>query len=345
MRTPAVLRPGESPAAAAVPTRRRRFVVYGAGAVGGVVGGRMVEHGHDVVFVARGDHGRTAATRGLRVDSPDRSVTLQVAVVDDPGRIDWTGDEVVLLAVKSQDSEGAIRRLSECAPSSISVACLQNGVANEAAALRRFADVQAICVMCPAGHLEPGVVVAFSSPVTALLDVGRYPAGVDGTTADIATAFRASTIESVERPDIMRWKYAKLLMNLANAVDAACGPAARGGPLGTLVREEGEAVLRAAGIDFAGTEEDRRRRGDRLQAGEVPGTPRGGSSSWQSLARGTGSIEADFLNGEIVLLGRMHGVPTPVNEYLQHLANGMARRGLAPGSITVEEVLARIAHC
>ena len=36
---------------------RMRFVVVGAGAVGGVVGGRLAQHDHDVVLVARGDHG------------------------------------------------------------------------------------------------------------------------------------------------------------------------------------------------------------------------------------------------------------------------------------------------
>ena len=54
-----------------------------------------------------------------------------------------------------------------------------------------------------------------------------------------------------------------------------------------------------------------------------------GSSSWQSLARGTGSIEADYLNGEITLLGRLHGVPTPVNAMLQDVANDMARERAA----------------
>ena len=46
---------------------------------------------------------------------------------------------------------------------------------------------------------------------------------------------------------------------------------------------------------------------------DIGGRRRGGGSSWQSLARGTGTIETDYLNGEIVLLGRLHGVPTPVN--------------------------------
>ncbi|MGH9275276.1 MAG: ketopantoate reductase C-terminal domain-containing protein, partial [Acidimicrobiales bacterium] len=64
--------------------------------------------------------------------------------------------------------------------------------------------------------------------------------------------------------------------------------------------------------------------------------------SWQSLARGTGSIEADTLNGEIVLLGRLRGVPTPVNELLQRTAHELARVGAPPGSMTIDELEARL---
>ena len=53
---------------------------------------------------------------------------------------------------------------------------------------------------------------------------------------------------------------------------------------------------------------------------------RGGGSSWQSLARGTGAIEVDYLNGEIVWVGRCQGRDTPVNAALCELANRMARR-------------------
>ncbi|NUU24463.1 MAG: ketopantoate reductase family protein, partial [Streptomycetaceae bacterium] len=69
------------------------------------------------------------------------------------------------------------------------------------------------------------------------------------------------------------------------------------------------------------------------------GAPRGGGSSWQSLNRGTGTIEADYLNGEIALLGRLHGVPTPLNDLLQRLANTFARERRAPGSMPVGELV------
>ena len=66
---------------------------------------------------------------------------------------------------------------------------------------------------------------------------------------------------------------------------------------------------------------------------------RPGSSSWQSLARSTGSIEADYLNGEIVLLGRIHGVPTPVNLLLQRTAARAAREGGGPAASAVDELI------
>ena len=122
-----------------------------------------------------------------------------------------------------------------------------------------------------------------------------------------------------------------------------CGPAARGGTIGQRAATEGEACLSAAGIDAATTEEDRSRRGDLLKLSPVGDQKHPGGSSWQSLARGAPDIESDYLNGEIVLLGRLHGVPTPVNQLLQRLANQLAATGAPPGSVSpdrLEELLA-----
>jgi len=63
-----------------------------------------------------------------------------------------------------------------------------------------------------------------------------------------------------------------------------------------------------------------------------------GGSSWQSLARGAGSIEAEYLNGEIALLGGLHGVPTPRNELLQRLALQAAAAGTPAGSMRLEDL-------
>ena len=65
---------------------------------------------------------------------------------------------------------------------------VQNGVANEPTALRYFAGVYGMCVMCPAVHLEPGIVEASSAPVSGILDIGCYPHGVDERAKDVSEA-------------------------------------------------------------------------------------------------------------------------------------------------------------
>ena len=110
------------------------------------------------------------------------------------------------------------------------------------------------------------------------------------------------------------------------------------------VTAEGTAVLDAAGIGYATPAEIQAVRGDHVDFGPVTGIAYGGGSSWQSLSRGTGSIEADFLNGEIVLLGREHGIPTPVNELLQRETNAAAQANRPPRSMAAEDLVARLAR-
>jgi hypothetical protein len=57
--------------------------------------------------------------------------------------------------------------------------------------------------------------------------------------------------------------------------------------------------------------------GKELGDRHVGGHPRQGGSTWQSVQRGHGSVETDFLNGEIVRLGRLHQIPTPLNSTIQ----------------------------
>jgi 2-dehydropantoate 2-reductase len=316
-----------------------RIVVYGAGAIGGLAGGLMTLAGVPVTLIARGEHGAAMQADGLVIASAVSERTVAVEVATSPSEVAFDTDTAVLLCTKAHQTAAALEELRRHAPPDTPVACLQNGVDNERSVLRLFRHVYPVCVMCPAGHLEPGVVRQDSVPVPGLLDVGLYPSGSDPVCSFLAGAFRAGGFDSIVQPDIMRWKYRKLLMNLGNAVEALCHPPGSG-ELVKLALAEGEACLQAAGIDYASAAEDRARRGDIMKIEPVPGRPRGGGSSWQSLTRGTGNIESDYLNGEIVLLGRLHGVATPVNDVLQDLAVRAAREGLAPGSYAGDEVMA-----
>jgi 2-dehydropantoate 2-reductase len=319
-----------------------RFVVFGAGGIGGVVGARLAQHDHDVALIARGAHLDAIRDHGLKVEDPGGSEVLHLPAAPSPAALGITGDDVVLLAMKSQDTAAAVRDLAAVAPPSTPVFCLQNGVDNERVALRSFANVYGCAVLCPTEFLQPGVVQAYSAPTTGIFDVGCFPTGSDDVTRAVAGAIEASAMKSIARDDIMRWKYRKLVTNLGNAIEAVCGPLARGGELTEMVSAEAESVLDAAGIDRATVAEDVGRRADHLSIHRVGGERRQGGSSWQSLQRGVGAIETDYLNGEIVLLGRIHGVPAPANETLQRLANELATARRPPGSQTEAEVLAMI---
>ncbi|HSZ42969.1 MAG TPA: 2-dehydropantoate 2-reductase N-terminal domain-containing protein [Trebonia sp.] len=333
-----------------------RYIIIGAGAVGGTVGGRLFEAGHDVVLIARGAHLGALRAGGLRLAAPEGAKVLAIPAAAGPDEVELRRDDVLVLATKSQDSVALLSEWARqpvagggVAAEELPLVCAQNGVANERFALRRFRNVYGMCVWLPATHLAPGVVVAHGAPQSGLLFVGRYPAGDDKTIGQIAADLAESRFVAPVTTDVMRWKYSKLLANLGNSIEALSGrPAGDAGreaaaELGKRVRAEGRAALDAAGIGYASLQEMRDARGDQVEARPVGETAHAGGSSWQSLTRGTGSIEADFLNGEIALLGREHGVPTPVNEALQVLANRAAAERWQPGAVSPGQILAMAA--
>ncbi|MVO86314.1 ketopantoate reductase family protein [Streptomyces sp. p1417] len=334
-----------------------RYIIIGAGAVGGSVGGRLAEAGHDVVLVARGAHLRALRERGLTLTTPDGTRTHRPPVVSEPAELGTLRpDDVLVLAVKTQDSEAALGAWSTrpvaggtTAAESLPVVCAQNGVDSERMALRRFARVYGMCVWLPATYVEPGTVAAAGAPYTGILHIGRYPSGTDDTARRVAAGLQDAKLLAPVVGDVMRWKYGKLLANLANAVEALTGPLVEEAALAVnrRARAEGEAVLAAAGIAAVGEREHVAARAGRLvlepmeSGANGAGGPRGGST-WQSLTRGTGTVEVDYLNGEIALLGREHGVPTPVNDALQRLANTFAQERRAAGSMPVAELVAHV---
>jgi 2-dehydropantoate 2-reductase len=306
-----------------------RYIFYGAGAIGGTMGARLFETGREVVLIARGDHGRAIAANGLRFGTPEGWRTLRIPVVAHPDELTFDDRDVVVLAMKSQDTTGALTALMSRAPAGLHVVCAQNGVENERRALRRFANTHGMCVLMAGVHLEPGVVHQHNPPMGANCDIGRVPRGVDAVDTQFAADLIAAGVRSRACDDVMARKYAKLILNLLNVLEAASGREAYASDLGRRARAEAEAAFAAAGIQLPS--------GEPVQSGmrfaEVEGVSRPGGSTLQSLARGASTLEADDLNGEIVLLGRLHGIPTPVNAMLQRLALRLVAERIAPGSL------------
>jgi 2-dehydropantoate 2-reductase len=244
--------------------------------------------------------------------------------------------------MKAQDTEAALRDLRNAGADvrETLIFSVQNCIANERIAARYFARVYGVMIVVPGIHLEPGVV---SNPIAGnhgYMDVGRYPRGVDGAAESFVTAVREAGYAANTHPDVMAAKGAKFLGNLVNALEAITDGKGDSNPYMERVRAEAEACLTAAGLPF----EDRATYSARVKSHrgtnvDIEGLPKRGSS-WQSLQRRQGTIEADFLNGEAAMLGRVHGIATPFNELLQRIANEMARLRQPPGRHTAEELFA-----
>ncbi len=316
-----------------------RLVILGAGAIGGVIGGLLAHRGREVVLIARGAHLAAIQATGLRVETPAGTFTTRLPAVARPADVDWRADDVAMLAVKTQDAAVALAELAAAA--TVPVVCMTNGVEAERLALRQLREVYAGVAMMPATYLAAGVVQAWGAPAPGAIDLGRYPDGTGERAHELAGELAVAGFDVEVRANIMKYKRGKLLSNLANGAEALCGPAARSSLAAERARAEGRACFAAAGLSCTTEAEDAARRTG-YQSKPIGGTTRAGGSTWQSLARGARALETDYLNGEIALLGRLHGVPTPVNELLQRLAAEAARSGAAPGSLPLAELLAML---
>ena len=192
-----------------------RYVIYGAGAIGGVIGGRLHLSGHEVALIARGAHLEALRENGLTLISAEGAQTLPIPAAGSPAELDLTSEDVVILAMKSQDTVAALDALFAAAPPAITVVCAQNGVVNERMALRRFPNVYGQLVILPGTHLEPGTVVA-SGPLYGVLDLGRYPHGSDERAASIAADLTEAGFGAVEDIAVE----APSSRNLANSTQA-----------------------------------------------------------------------------------------------------------------------------
>ena len=321
-----------------------RIIIYGAGGIGGVIGAELFKRGHEVLLIARGAHLAAIQRDGLKFASPHENLVLPIAAVGHPDQIDFRIDDVVLMTMKAQHTLGALEDLRVAAGEEIPVICGQNGVASELMALRRFRNVYGMTIYLPSDFLEPGAIMTHAEKLTGILDSGVYPHGVDARIEAVMAVLETSNFSARPVADIMRWKYGKLLVNLVNGLNAVCPDGDIATEIRDLLRAEAIACMDAAGIDYATFAEMAARRGDLMKNGLVNGQARVGSSTLQSLLRGNTDTEVDFLNGEIVQLGRLHGVPTPANLVVQRAANRIARDGGAPQSTPLEDLRDRIAR-
>ncbi|MDX6231974.1 MAG: 2-dehydropantoate 2-reductase [Nocardioidaceae bacterium] len=319
-----------------------RYVVIGAGALGGLLAAELHSSGVESLLVARGAHGDAIRADGLRIRRPETTDVVRVPVASGPDEVTLRPDDVLVLGVKAQDVETVLQAWSwqpvegGGVAADLPVLTLQNGLATEDAVLRRFREVYAATAWIAASHLSPGEVVSPSWPTVGIIWLGRHHSGSDERAEQIAADLRGARFAAAAVEDIAGWKAHKLRGNITNGLDLFTGSDEDLAEASALLVAELDKVFFAAYIDVvdpATAVDDL----PTLDIGTVPGHEHR-RSTWQSFARGAGS-EVDHLNGEIVLLGRRHGTPTPVNEALQRALGARSAAGPSTDPIDVRILL------
>jgi 2-dehydropantoate 2-reductase len=328
-----------------------QYVIFGAGAIGTAVGGLLVKAGLRVRFVGRPDRAE-AIREGVTLQLDEGPVEFKGEAATTVREVGPAPEDIIFITTKSQATEAAVEELALYYDRGARVVCFQNGVRNEEIAARRFDNVYAGLVYLSAVQLEPRLVAV---PHERSLAIGRYPGGVDPTADRIREDLDRAGLSTTLSAYVMAIKWGKLVANLNNATHAITGYWLEKGMsdpemrrLMLEVREEGLRVLDAAGIAVeppAGEPSpirirqmtDALRRPPKPPA-DTPPERRTYASMWQDLQLGRKTSEAEFLNGEIVAIGREVGLQTPYNSALLEIINRMVEEGTRPGIYTPSEL-------
>ncbi len=314
-----------------------RAMIYGAGAIGGVVGGHLHLTDTEVVLIGRPGHVNAINEGGLRFVTPTGTHTLRLPAVTAPDQIDFTPEDAILLCVKGQNTEEALRDL-RAVVDDVPIFCLQNGVRNEGIAAGYFPRVYGVMVRVGGVYVTDGEVVARRDPPGSLI-MGQYPTGKDDVAEEVGDRLRRAGFSVLVTPDVMPYKWGKLMGNLGNAIGAITN--ARNGDNARIyaaVHEEARQVLSKAGIGWVSNEELAEKWPESAERPRGSLRTEAQSSTWQSLARRQGTVESDFLNGEIVRQAERLGLKAPVNKALLHIAQEMAASGETPGKHSPAEL-------
>lgn len=293
-----------------------KFAVIGAGAVGGFYGALLKRAGHDVSFVARGEHRDAMLANGLRVISPDvvGDFTVRCPVESDPAKLGPV--DLIIYAVKTYSNGATLPTLTPLFGDGTSILTLQNGVdsVDELAAAFGRERVLGGATYIAAGIESPGVIrhkgthrrIVFGEYFDQLPDLSPR-------VATLKPIFEAADIQTEAVTNIRTrvWEkfiYLAPMAAFTGASRLSIGPIwadeiSREMMLGAV--DEVERVARATGVPI---EPGVRSRISAYTAGAPPTMK---SSLLIDLEFGK-KIEVEALQGSVVRRGIATGVPTPI---------------------------------
>lgn len=303
-----------------------RIAIFGAGGLGGYYGVRLVEAGHEVGFIARGEHLQAIRDNGLVVKSPLGDAHLNpVLASDDPADIGVV--DLVIVAVKTWQIPQVAKDMAPLMGKDTVVVPFLNGVdaPDGLAAVLGESHVLGGLSKIFSQIESPGTIRHFSP--SAYVEIGELHGGSSERVRELGEMFEKAGVDVGISDDVRSALWFKLLMVSSWA---GLGALART-PLGELRRdaatnalidrsmEEGIAVALASGHQLPGDCKQQL-----VQFYEA--MPDNATASMQrDLMQGRPS-ELEAWNGAIVRVGAQHDVATPVHEFVCSLLRPMERR-------------------
>lgn len=291
-----------------------RFAVMGAGGVGAYFGALLARAGHQVAFIARGQHLLAMRKKGLKVKSWRGDFHLaEVQATDNPSEVGPV--DCILFAVKAYDTEAAARRMAPMMGPETLIISLQNGIESEEVLASLFGPE---CVLGGLAFIssfieEPGVI---SHTAAGRLTFGEMDGSLSDRARRLQETFEAAGLESEISSDLKRALWNKLIWNAcfnplttltgANVQEILDDPVAS--EIARASMAEVVEVARAHGVELA--EDAVEVMVERTRAlGPITSSMR---HDWESGK----PIESHALSGVVAERGLSVGVPTPVNATL-----------------------------
>ena len=282
-----------------------RFVIAGAGGVGGTLGARLIEAGHRVAWLARGAN-LAAMREGFRLRSPLGDLNLgRQEAGDDPRKLGPA--DAVVVTVKTYSLAELAPRLAPLAGPDSVVLPLQNGIDAHDVLAAALPGTRVLKGMVSVkAHLEkPGTVVCGSGFCRMRFGGQRRAAagGGDQPGQGLSAVVSADIDADVWRKFVMLASFSAVsCLTRGNIGQVLDDPSA----YGLLLEGAGEAmaVARARGVLLEGSAQE-------IVDAQVRDLPRAGKPSMLEDLLAGRPLEVDSLSGTVTRLGAQYGVPTP----------------------------------
>ncbi|MCS4542045.1 MAG: ketopantoate reductase family protein [Euryarchaeota archaeon] len=304
-----------------------KVLVMGAGAVGSVVGGMLAKSGNDVTLVGRPWHMDAIKNNGLKISGLWGEFKVDVKAVYSTEDIE--PQDLILMTTKAYDTEGAVKQILHLVKSDTLILSLQNGIGN-CEIIEKYIPKSVLGGMVITGFeiVKPGEVRVTVHAES--VKIGELDGKITERAKRVVDMFNQAGIPTELSQNIRSVIWGKALYNSAlNPLGAILkvkyGELAAGGTWKTIEKiiEEAFEVARAEKIELKWKNTDEYL--EYLKSHQLPPTSEHRSSMLQDIEKGK-KTEIDFLNGVFVELGKIHGIPTPVNETLVNLVEFLEKK-------------------